>query len=215
MFGGLLYLMNEIRIKNIIIGKQFEKSENYKKFVENVKNKKIRVNVVEAGNRINIEKNLYIDVLWPSSDNVISENSINNNSLVCKLNYKKFSVLFTGDIEKSAENAILTKYENYANKGSIENETFSVDSSKIMQSTILKVAHHGSKTSSITNFLEVVKPKYALIGVGKNNKFGHPADSTLQNLENIGTKVFRTDLCGEVMVQTNGEKIRIKSKIIQ
>lgn len=207
--------MNEIRIKNIIIGKQFEKSENYKKFVENVKNKKIRVNVVEAGNRINIEKNLYIDVLWPSSDNVISENSINNNSLVCKLNYKKFSVLFTGDIEKSAENAILTKYENYANKGSIENETFSVDSSKIMQSTILKVAHHGSKTSSITNFLEVVKPKYALIGVGKNNKFGHPADSTLQNLENIGTKVFRTDLCGEVMVQTNGEKIRIKSKIIQ
>ena len=207
--------MNEIRIKNIIIGKQFEKSENYKKFVENVKNKKIRVNVVEAGNRINIEKNLYIDVLWPSSDNVISENSINNNSLVCKLNYKKFSVLFTGDIEKSAENAILTKYENYANKGSIENETFSVDSSKIMQSTILKVAHHGSKTSSITNFLEVVKPKYALIEVGKNNKFGHPADSTLQNLENIGTKVFRTDLCGEVMVQTNGEKIRIKSKIIQ
>ena len=207
--------MNEIRIKNIIIGKQFEKSENYKKFVENVKNKKIRVNVVEAGNRINIEKNLYIDVLWPSSDNVISENSINNNSLVCKLNYKKFSVLFTGDIEKTAENAILTKYKNYANKGSIENETFSVDSSKIMQSTILKVAHHGSKTSSITNFLEVVKPKYALIGVGKNNKFGHPADSTLQNLENIGTKVFRTDLCGEVMVQTNGEKIRIKSKIIQ
>lgn len=205
--------MNEIRIKNIIIGKQFEKSENYKKFVENVKNKKIRVNVVEAGNRINIEKNLYIDVLWPSSDNVISENSINNNSLVCKLNYKKFSVLFTGDIEKSAENAILTKYENYANKGSIENETFSVDSSKIMQSTILKVAHHGSKTSSITNFLEVVKPKYALIGVGKNNKFGHPADSTLQNLENIGTKVFRTDLCGEIIVQTNGNKIRIKSKI--
>ena len=106
----------------------------------------------------------------------------------------------------------LPKYE-IMQMGSIENETFSVDSSKIMQSTILKVAHHGSKTSSITNFLEVVKPKYALIGVGKNNKFGHPADSTLQNLENIGTKVFRTDLCGEIIVQTNGNKIRIKSKI--
>ena len=101
--------MNEIKIKNIIIGKQFEESENYKKFVENVKNKKIRVNVVEAENRINIEKNLYIDVYGRSSDNVISNNSINNNSLVCKINYKKFSVLFTGDIEKVAENAILTK----------------------------------------------------------------------------------------------------------
>ena len=212
MCGGLLYLMDEIKIKNIIIGKQFEESENYKKFVETVKNKKIRVNVVEVENRVNIEKNLYFDVLWPISDNAISTNSINNNSLVCKLNYKKFSVLFTGDIEKVAENAILMRYRNNANGEIVKNEAASKNCSNIMQSTILKVAHHGSKTSSTVNFLETVKPKYALIGVGKNNKFGHPADMTLQNLKNIGAKIFRTDLCGEIIVQTDGNKINIKVK---
>lgn len=215
--------MDEIKIKNIIIGKQFEESENYKKFIETVKNKKIKVNVVEAGKRINIEKNLYFDVLWPSSDNVIWTNSINNNSLVCKMNYKKFSILFAGDIEKVAENAILAKYGSYINNKTISENSSDINEKRklnnydinIMQSTILKVAHHGSKTSSITNFLNLVKPQYALIGVGKNNKFGHPADITLQNLENIGTKVFRTDLCGEITVKTSGIKIGIKSKMIQ
>ena len=85
MFGGLLYIMQEIKVNNVIIGKQYEKCENYKKFIEIVKKKNIKVNVVEAGQKINIERNLFFDVLWPCIDNMISENAINNNSLVCKL----------------------------------------------------------------------------------------------------------------------------------
>jgi len=76
--------MQEIRVRNVIIGKQFEDSENYQKFLKLVKERNVKVHMVEAGKRINIEKDLYFDVLWPSSKQVISENGINNNSLVCQ-----------------------------------------------------------------------------------------------------------------------------------
>ena len=154
-------------MKNVIIGKQFEDSENYQEFVKIVKERNVKVQVVEAGQKINIEKDLYFDVLWPSSKNVISENSINNNSLVCKMVYRDFSMLFTGDIEAIAEKAIFEKYKN----------------TSILKSTILKVAHHGSKSSSTEEFLNAVKPKIALIGVGKNNTFGHPNAEVLKRIE--------------------------------
>lgn len=149
MYGSILYLLEEMKVKNVIIGKQFEISEKYQEFVNIVKEKNIKVHVTEAGQRINIEKNLYFDILWPSSKNVISQNNINNNSLVCKMIYQNNSVLFTGDIEEIAEKAILEKCKD----------------THILQSTILKVAHHGSKSSSIQEFLNAVKPKIALIGV--------------------------------------------------
>ena len=124
--------MQELKVKNIVIGKQFEVCNNYEEFIEIVKEKKIKVYVMEEGQRIKIEKDLYFDVLWPSSDNVISKNILNNNSLVCKLGYKSFSMLFTGDIEEIAEKTILEKYKE----------------TNVLKSTILKVAHHGSKSSS-------------------------------------------------------------------
>ena len=95
---GLLYVIKEIKVKNVVIGKQFEESENLKEFLRIVKEKNIKVSVVEAGDRVKIEKDLYFDVLWPDSKNKISDNILNNNSLVCKLYYKSFSMLFTGDI---------------------------------------------------------------------------------------------------------------------
>lgn len=159
--------MKEIKVKCVIIGKQFESCDNYEAFKKIVKDKKIKVHVVEAGQRIKIEKNLYFDILWPSSEEVISENSINNNSLVCKLSYQKLSILFTGDIEQIAEKAILEKYKG----------------TNVLQSTILKVAHHGSKSSSTEEFLKAIKPKIALIGVGKNNTFGHPNAGVLERIE--------------------------------
>ena len=126
--------------------------------------------------------------------NMISENAINNNSLVCKLKYKTFSILFTGDIEEIAEKAILEKYKNI-------NE---------LKSTILKVPHHGSKTSSTADFLNKIKPQIALIGVGQNNKFGHPSEVTIQKLEQINAKILRTDSMGEILIKTNGKNIEIQ-----
>lgn len=194
MFGGLLYIMQEIKVNNIIIGKQYKSSENYEEFIKIVKEKKINVKIVEGGEKVSIEDNLYFDIIWPFSDNMISDNSINNNSLVCKLNYKNYSMLFTGDIEAIAEKTILKKYSKNLN---------------ILKSDILKVAHHGSKTSSITEFIEKIKPKYAIIGVGEDNKFGHPSDSTIQNLEKANIRIYRTDKMGEIEIKTNGKEIKI------
>ena len=171
MYGGILYIIEKIKVNNIIIGKQFEYSENLEQFLQILKEKNIKVDTVEAGNKINIENNIYFDVFWPNSKNIIDENSINNNSLVCKLYYNNFTMLFTGDIEKVAERQILEKINN-----------------DLLRSTILKVAHHGSNTSSTEQFINVVKPNLAIIGVGENNKFKHPSNEIIQRLENIRCK---------------------------
>lgn len=179
--------MRELKVSNVIIGKQFETCENYEEFRKIVKEKQIRVYVVETGQKITIDDEVYIDILWPDSGNVVRENVLNNNSLVCKLVYRNFSMLFTGDIEEIAEKAILGKYKNVT----------------ILEATILKVAHHGSKSSSIKEFLNVVKPKIALIGVGEKNTFGHPNSGVLERIEGYGSKIFRTDLNGEIMIKVN------------
>lgn len=196
--GGVISIMKEIKVNNVIIGKQFEVSENFNYFYKVVKDKKISVQIVEAEEKIYIEKDLYFHVLWPASEKIIRENVLNNNSLVCKLIYKDFSILFTGDIEETAEKAILGKYENNIN---------------ILKADVLKIAHHGSKTSSTIEFLEKVNSQYALIGVGKNNTFGHPSGITLEKLEKLKCIVFRTDENGEITIRTNGKKIRINKYI--
>lgn len=197
--GGILYILEQIKVKNVIIGKQYEDSTNYNKFKEIVKKQNLNVKIVEAGMRINIEKNLYFDVLWPDSQKMISDNAINNNSLVCKLNYNKFSMLFTGDIEEIAEKEIVLKYAN---------------NTSILKSTILKTAHHGSKTSSIEKILDVVKPQYAFIGDGENNTFGHPSNITIENLEKRKIKIYRTDKMGEICIKiTKKAIIKINTKL--
>ena len=186
--------MQEIKVKNIIISKQFEVSENYKKFLKIVKEKNIKVKVVHAGERIQIEKNLYIDILWPDISNPINDNILNNNALVFKLSYISFSILFTGDIEEIAEKMILEKYKNNL-------ELLKVD--------VLKVAHHGSATSSIEEFLNVVRPEIALIGVSEDNSFGHPSDNVLERLENFKCKIYRTDENGEISIEVKANKLLI------
>ena len=197
--GGLFYIIQELKVKNIIIGKQNEVSTNYSEFIKTAQNKKINIKVVEGKTKIDIEPNIYFDILWPYSNTMISEDAINNNSLVCKLNYKEFSMLFTGDIEEIAEKEILYKYSK--NLG-------------VLKSDILKVGHHGSKTSSSNEFIKEISPKYAVIGVGKNNKFGHPNNGVLERLNNYGTKIYRTDEDGEISIIVNRKgKVKIKKLI--
>ena len=193
--GGLFKILEELKVEKVCISKQEEDSENYQKFLNIVKEKNIQVLVVKIGDKIVLDKNLYFDILWPK-DKQIEENKLNNNAIVMKLNYNNFSMMFTGDIEKKAEEEIIETYKN----------------SKILESDILKVAHHGSKTSTTDEFLSRVKPKIALIGVGKDNMFNHPSNTTIEKLENMGIKIYRTDLNGEIsiFVDNNG-KVSIKS----
>ena len=167
--GGLLTVMDELKVDTVVISRQGVTCENYERFIKIVKEKRIKVVVVEKGDRLKIENDLYFDILWPNNSNLINENVLNNNSIVCKLQYKKFSMLFTGDIEEIAEKKIWDIYKD----------------KNVLNATVLKVAHHGSKTSSIQKFIEEVNPKVALIGVGQDNTFGHPNSEVLQRLQNI------------------------------
>ena len=107
--------MEELKVRKVVISKQAEDSDNLQKFIELVQEKKINIVLVTNGDRIKIEKDLYFDVLWPDTNNLITENALNNNSIVCKLQYKNVSMLFTGDIEEIAERQILEKYKNELN----------------------------------------------------------------------------------------------------
>lgn len=162
--NGLIEIIEKMRVENIVMSKQSKESEEYKKILEIIKQKNIKVSSVKAEDKIIIEKNLYIKILNPAEKFEFQD--LNNNAIVAKLVYKNFSMLFTGDIEK-AEESLAKKYKNE------------------LKSTILKVAHHGSKTSTSEEFLKYVEPQIALIGVGENNKFGHPNQITIEKLKNI------------------------------
>lgn len=113
-----------------------------------------------------------IDILFPIQDQLIAENALNNNSIVAKLVYKNFSMLFTGDIEKIAEEEIVKIF----------------DKTDVLKSTILKVAHHGSKTSTTEKFLKAVSPPIVLMGVGKNNLYRHPNLEVIERLNKLRHK---------------------------
>ena len=186
--GGIFTILEKLEVKRIFVSKQEENSENYQKFLKKVKEKNIPVTIVKKDDVINLENDVSIDILWPR-DKQIEENKINNNAIVMKLRYNKFSMLFTGDIEEITEKEIVSIYEN----------------TDILRSAILKIAHHGSKTSTTEEFLKLVDPRIALIGVGKNNLFGHPSDEIIKRLEEINVKVYRTDLNGEIEIIVNNK----------
>ena len=194
--GGLFFILNNFKVKNIIIGKQAEEYPNLIKFIKLQQKRKINLISVQSKDVLVFDKKTRIEVLFPDINNEVSENKINNNSLVFKLYYKNLSILFTGDIEEEAESLLINLYREK------------------LKSDILKVGHHGSKTSSAEDFIKYVKPKIALIGVGENNNFGHPSDEVIDRLIFYGAVVYRTDKMGEIILKINNKGF-IKSKIIR
>ncbi len=166
--GGILSLLQELKVGQIFISKQEEKSENYEKFLKLANENELKVHEVKKGDKITIGE-VTFHVLWPI-EKQIEENMLNNNAMVMKLEYKGFSMLFTGDIEEVAEKKILNMYKNHLES---------------LNATVLKVAHHGSKSSSTEDFLQAVNSKIAIIGVGENNLFGHPNDIVLERLQSF------------------------------
>jgi competence protein ComEC len=131
--------------------------------------------------------NLYL--LYNNNNEFYSKLSQNNRSGVVKLQYGKTSFLFPGDIERKAENLYTKTYTDFLN----------VD--------LLKAAHHGSSTSSSEEFLRYSSPAITVISAGIQNKFGHPSAITIQKLESVGSRIFRTDLNGGLLFQSDGDSI--------
>ena len=184
-------------VKNVVLSLQADKFENIIEFIELARKRKVNIIVLKAGDILKIDRETNFEVLFPDEKNIISDNKINNNSLVIKLKYKNFSMLFTGDIEEEGEEAILKKYANEPEK---------------LKSYVLKVAHHGSKTSSTAKFIEAVKPEAVLIGVGKNNLFNHPNQEILERFKKFNIKIYRTDKNGEIIMRVKDSKLKIVSK---
>lgn len=184
-------LIEQNFIKNLIVSKNLD--INYyktKKIIDKAKEKGINIYWVEDNDKLNLQS-VQLKYLAPIKG--LYFKSRNDNSIVFKLTYEDFEMLFTGDIEKDAEDAIL----NYG-------------SEKEIKADILKVAHHGSETSSIKEFINKVRPKEAIISVGKN-KYGHPNSKIIKKLKIIKSRVWRTDHNGAIIIKTNGIKYSISS----
>lgn len=193
---GFVFLLKNMKVKNVIISEQYKTSSIYEQFKQICKKQNIPIIHVRSGDEIRI-KDLAFKILHPKSkENQISENPLNNNAIVCMVKYKNRRILFTGDIEKVAENEMVKEYTNG------------------LKADILKVGHHGSKTSTTKEFLDLINPSVALIGVGQNNKFGHPNEDVIKRLEEKNIQIYRTDEMGEisVIIDKNG-KIKINTHI--
>ena len=193
---GLNFVLENMKVKNAIISSLGQKSSEYETFLNLAKKQNTNLIYVKKGDTIKIGKSI-IKILFPDNE-PITDNEKNNNALVFKFMWKNISILFTGDIEEKAENKILNLYE---------------DDSEELRATILKVAHHGSKTSSTKQLLEAVNPKIALIGVGEDNNFGHPNSGVLDRIDGLGCKIYRTDKCGEISIRFD-KQVKIIQRII-
>jgi competence protein ComEC len=191
-YGGLIYIMDNFKVGEIWLNGRI--LPEAKEFFQKIQEKRIfqrvlrRGDVFEAG-----EYKIYIFHPYDEffADSPRGEFSVqNNDSLVLKIESKNGSILFTGDIEKEAE-------EDLIHLG------------KWLKSDIIKVPHHGGRTSSSKKFLEMVNPKIAVISVGKGNPFNHPHRETLERYKNRGVRLFMTDIHGAVIVTLKGENPEI------
>ncbi|QTV77910.1 MBL fold metallo-hydrolase [Phascolarctobacterium sp. Marseille-Q4147] len=147
---------------------------------------------LKAGDKITIDKNYYIEVLAPGD--FLSKKDLknmNNTSLVLMLHYGSFKMLLTGDAEAPVEDALQQKYGT------------------ALQADVLKVGHHGSKTSSYWPFISKVKPKYALISCGDFSIYKHPNKNVVGSLTHLGVKVLTTHDHGTLTVTTDGKSFDV------
>jgi len=161
----------------------------YEELEDTIKDKNIPKILAKRGMRINLGDDIYLDVLLPVINN--PDFSPHDGMVVLKLNYGKNSFLLTGDMEEKMEKYLI-----------------SVD--KNLTSNVLKVGHHGSKTSTSEALLGYVNPDYAIISVGKDNKYGHPTQEVLDRLKKFDIPILRTDEKGMIKIKSNGENLQIE-----
>jgi competence protein ComEC len=189
--GGLLTILNDIPVMQVLDSGQVHTTSTFEDFLNLIDQKNILYTAAERGQTINLDPMLKIEVLSPPATHFSDD--LNQNSVVLKVTYNKVSFLLVGDAGIEAENSLLSSGYN-------------------MQSTVLKVGHHGSSSSSSPAFLNEVRPEIAIIEVGAGNEYGHPTKKTLSALQNTGSKVYRTDLDGNIVVTTDGQSYSVSTE---
>jgi competence protein ComEC len=202
---GLTEIIKRYDVKKILYTGVIHDAPNYLAWLEEVRNKKIPLALVDRPQVIKFGENCGLDILFPQKSFIGQGiDNLNNSSIVAKLFYGQTSFLLTGDAEAVVEKELLN-FSSSAPLLARRGDGGEVD----LKSQVLKVGHHGSDTSSSEEFLEAVNPKFAVIEVGKDNDFGHPNLRILKRLERIEAQIFRTDLDETVKMTSDGEEIRV------
>ena len=187
--GGLDYVINDFNINKIYLPKATSTTKTFQDVVVAIKNKGMKVAVPKPGDSFNLGS-AKCTILAPNSSDY---SSLNNNSVVIKLEFGGNSFLFTGDAESISEKEILDKGFN-------------------VSADLLKVGHHGSRTSTTDEFLSKVNPKYAVISCAAENDYGHPHKEIISKLKIKIIPIYRTDELGTIIATSDGKTITFNKK---
>jgi len=189
--GALDSVINSYEIGRVYMPNAPSNTKTFEDVLLAVKNKGLKITAPKPGCYIlDDNKGISVQVLAPNSS---SYEDLNNYSIVLKIKYKNTSLLLAGDAEEILENEILAKGYD-------------------VKADVLKIGHHGSSSSTSLQFLKKVSPKYAVISVGQDNKYGHPHAETLEKLNSTGVQILRTDTEGSIVIISDGSKISIDKK---
>ena len=184
--GGLDDIIDNFNVGTIYIPDAITTTQTFEDLLDAIERKNMTYEVPNIDNTFTLG-DATLKIIYTGTNTT----DLNNTSIVLKMTYGKDTFLFTGDATDTTEKKILNK--------DIEAE-------------VLKVGHHGSKYSSTTEFLKKVNPKYAIISVGKNNNYGHPAINTISKLNKLNIETHRTDEEGTIIIESNGNGIKISSE---
>lgn len=184
--GGLSGALSVTKADNIYAPKTETNTKAYKNFKKKAEEQNVEIKHPNVGDEIQLGSST-VEFLGPVDEN---GKDLNSTSIVLKITYGNTSFLFTGDAESDEEEEIL-------------------NSGADLKSTVLKVGHHGSRTSTSYPFLREVMPQYAVISVEKGNSYGHPNEETLSKLSDAGVEVYRTDESGDIVMTSDGNNISI------
>lgn len=187
--GGIYELIEEGRAGRLIIPDTEDTGTLKNKLTKLANRNNIEIMSVAAGNSIDIgHPDMKLEVLFPDGSIYANvDKNINNDSIILRLDYFDTSFLFTGDLEEEAEMVLV-------NSGRLDAD-------------VLKVGHHGSKTSTSKEFLEAVSPAYAIIEVGENNSYGHPHSNVVKRIRDYEAMIYRTDRNGDIVFEVNEKGI--------
>ncbi|MCA1602917.1 MAG: ComEC/Rec2 family competence protein [Acidobacteria bacterium] len=188
---GLNDVARNFDVRSALVARTPRKDPEFAKFYHTATARGLPITVVGAGDVLRFTGTT-ATVLWPHARAKAETQSRNNDSIVLRLQFGERSILLTGDIESLAEAAMLSG-----------DSGFPVD--------VVKVAHHGSKTSSTDGFVSASRPKFAIISVGQNSMFGHPHREVVKRWQNKGAEVLSTSKSGMITVTTDGEDLRLET----
>ncbi len=193
---GLVEVLQRYKVKQVLEPGVPYNSSIYYEWLKLVEEKQIKHEVARAGQEIDLGKGIKMEILNPPTELFEgTSDDVDNSGVVLRLTWGKVSFLLTADIRQEAELELIKQRAN-------------------LRSTVLKVAHHGSKTSTYPQFLAAADPEIAVISVGADNRFGHPSPEVVNRLiDRLGEdKVYRTDRDGTIEFITDGERLWIRGK---